>query len=94
MGFDGKQVIHPSQIEATRSAFTPSDAEIAYAKRVLAALQEAERDGKGAVTVDGKMVDLANIRMVRRLLSLAAEPRPKETPPLFDVQPILPSDSM
>lgn len=72
MGFDGKQVIHPSQIEATRSAFIPSEAEVAYARRVMAAFEEAEREGKGAVTVDGKMVDLANIRMIRRLLSLAA----------------------
>ena len=69
MGFDGKQVIHPSQIEATRNAFVPSDEEIAYAERALAALEEAERNGQGAVTVDGKMVDYANIRMIRRLMS-------------------------
>lgn len=71
MGFDGKQVIHPSQIELTRSAFIPTEAEVTYARRVLAAFEDAEREGKGAVTVDGKMVDLANIRMIRRLLSLA-----------------------
>ena len=69
MGFDGKQVIHPSQIEATRSAFVPSPEEVSYAERVVAALEQAEREGRAAVTVDGKMVDIANIRMARRLLS-------------------------
>jgi malyl-CoA/(S)-citramalyl-CoA lyase len=69
MGFDGKQVIHPSQIEITRDAFIPSDEEIAYAHRAIAALREAERNGQGAVTVDGKMIDYANIRMIHRLLS-------------------------
>jgi malyl-CoA/(S)-citramalyl-CoA lyase len=69
MGYDGKQVIHPSQIEPTRDAFIPSDDEIAHAQRAIAALEEAERNGLGAVTVDGKMVDYANIRMIRRLMS-------------------------
>ena len=69
MGYDGKQVIHPSQIDPTRDAFVPSDEELAYARRVIAALEEAERSGQAAVTVDGKMVDYANIRMIRRLMS-------------------------
>lgn len=69
MGYDGKQVIHPSQIEATRDAFVPSDGELAYAARAIAAMEEAESNGQGAVTVDGKMVDYANIRMIRRLMS-------------------------
>jgi malyl-CoA/(S)-citramalyl-CoA lyase len=73
MGFDGKQVIHPSQIEPTRNAFIPSDAELAYAHRVIAAMEEAERNGQAAVTVDGKMVDYANIRMIRRLLSFKGQ---------------------
>ncbi len=69
MGFDGKQVIHPSQIDATRDAFIPSDEELAYADRAISAMEEAERNGQGAVTVDGKMIDYANIRMIRRLKS-------------------------
>jgi malyl-CoA/(S)-citramalyl-CoA lyase len=73
MGFDGKQVIHPTQIEATRNAFIPSEAELAYAERVIAAMEEAERNGQAAVTVDGKMVDYANIRMIRRLLSFKGQ---------------------
>jgi malyl-CoA/(S)-citramalyl-CoA lyase len=73
MGFDGKQVIHPDQIEATRRAFVPSDEELAYAERVIAAMEEAERNGHAAVTVDGKMVDYANIRMIRRLKSFKGQ---------------------
>jgi malyl-CoA/(S)-citramalyl-CoA lyase len=73
MGFDGKQVIHPDQIEATRRAFVPSDEELAYAERVIAAMEEAERNGQAAVTVDGKMVDYANIRMIRRLKSFKGQ---------------------
>jgi malyl-CoA/(S)-citramalyl-CoA lyase len=68
MGYDGKQTIHPNQIEPTRDAFIPSEAELANAERMLAAFEEAERNGQGAVTVDGKMVDYANIRMIRRLM--------------------------
>jgi malyl-CoA/(S)-citramalyl-CoA lyase len=69
MGYDGKQTIHPSQIEPTRDAFIPSETELANAERMLAAFEEAERNGQGAVTVDGKMVDYANIRMIKRLMS-------------------------
>ena len=69
MGYDGKQTIHPSQIEPTRDAFIPSDAELASAERMLAAFEEAERNGQGAVNVDGRMVDYANIRMIKRLMS-------------------------
>lgn len=71
MGFDGKQVIHPSQIEMTNEAFTPSTAEVEAARRILEALEQAQAQGMGAVTVDGKMIDLANERMVRRTLALA-----------------------
>jgi malyl-CoA/(S)-citramalyl-CoA lyase len=73
MGYDGKQVIHPSQIETTRDAFIPTDDELAYAQRVTAAMEEAERNGQAAVTVDGRMVDYANIRMIRRLMSFKGQ---------------------
>lgn len=68
MGFDGKQVIHPSQIEPTRKAFVPSDQELAEARRTIAAMEAAERAGQGAVTLDGRMIDYANLRMVQRLI--------------------------
>jgi len=71
MGFDGKQVIHPSQIAPTLSAFIPDTDQQAFARRVIAAMQEAERQGHGAVSVDGKMIDYVNVRMARRILALA-----------------------
>lgn len=72
LGFDGKQVIHPSQIDATRLAFTPSSEDLAFAARVVDAMRQAESDGRGAVSVDGKMVDYANLRMAQRMLMLGA----------------------
>lgn len=72
MGYDGKQVIHPDQIEPTRSAFVPSASEITSAKRVIEAMRAAERDGHGAVTLDGRMLDLANVRMAERILRFAS----------------------
>jgi malyl-CoA/(S)-citramalyl-CoA lyase len=71
MGFDGKQVIHPSQIIPTRDAFMPSEAEIAFAIRVRDAMREAEAQNLGAVQVDGKLIDAANLRMIHRTLALA-----------------------
>ena len=75
LGFDGKQVIHPSQIDATRGAFTPAPEELAFAARVVDAMQQAQADGRGAVSVDGKMIDYANLRMAQRILMLGAANR-------------------
>ncbi len=72
MGFDGKQVIHPEQIEPTLHAFRPSEDELAHARRVVEAMDDAEAHGKGAVTLDGKMIDYANVRMARRIIKLAS----------------------
>lgn len=72
MGFDGKQVIHPDQIEPTLRAFTPSDEELAQARRVVEAMEQAEALGQGAVTLDGKMIDYANVRMARRIIELGS----------------------
>jgi citrate lyase subunit beta/citryl-CoA lyase len=57
LGFDGKTVIHPRQIDIVNSYFTPSKKEIEYAQRVLAAVEEGKRLNKGAVTLDGSMID-------------------------------------
>jgi malyl-CoA/(S)-citramalyl-CoA lyase len=72
MGFDGKQVIHPDQIEPTLRAFIPSGDELAQARRVIEAMDNAEALGQGAVTLDGKMIDHANVRMARRIIALAS----------------------
>lgn len=71
MGFDGKQVIHPRQIEPTRDAFTPSRSEVAYARKVAAAMEAAKASGLGAFTVDGRMIDEASIRQIKRILAFA-----------------------
>jgi citrate lyase subunit beta/citryl-CoA lyase len=59
LGFDGKWAIHPSQVAALTQAFTPDAEQIAHAQAVIAALAEAERDGRGAVALDGEMLDEA-----------------------------------
>lgn len=57
LGFDGKTVVHPRQIDVVNSYFTPSTKEIRYALRVLAAVEQGRREGKGAVALDGGMID-------------------------------------
>jgi len=57
LGFDGKTVVHPRQIDIVNSYFTPSTKEIKYALRVLAAVEQGKQEGKGAVTLDGGMID-------------------------------------
>jgi malyl-CoA/(S)-citramalyl-CoA lyase len=71
MGYDGKQVIHPGQIEPTRAAFTPTDDEVREARRTVAALEKAQASGLAAVSLDGKLVDFANVRMAQRILAMA-----------------------
>lgn len=71
MGFDGKQCIHPSQIAAVNAIFGPTPEEVAYARRVLDACERAAADGRGAASLDGKMIDAANIRMARVTLEQA-----------------------
>ena len=71
MGFDGKWAIHPSQIDALNAAFSPSEAEIDKARRILAALEEASTAGRGAVVLDGKMIDIASIRQAQGLVEKA-----------------------
>lgn len=68
MGYDGKQVIHPLQLDCTNRAFTPTDEEYAAAQRVVSALADAQREGRGAVQLDGKLVDYANIRMATKVV--------------------------
>ena len=57
LGFDGKTVVHPRQVDVVNAVFTPGPKEIRFAKRVLEAVAEGEKQGKGAVTLDGGMID-------------------------------------
>jgi malyl-CoA/(S)-citramalyl-CoA lyase len=71
LGYEGKWAIHPSQIELANKVFTPSEAEIAKAKRIVDAMAEAAKAGKGAVSLDGRLIDIASIRMAEALLEKA-----------------------
>ena len=68
MGFDGKQCIHPSQLEAVNRIFSPSAAEIAVAAALVQAFDAAVAAGQGAATHDGRMIDAASLRMARTIL--------------------------
>lgn len=71
-GFDGKTLIHPDQIEPCNTVFSPSPAELEWADKVVAAFDLPENAGKGAIKVDGKMVELLHLDQARRLLAIAA----------------------
>jgi len=71
LGYEGKWAIHPSQIELANKVFTPSDAEVTKAKRIMEAMAQAAKDGKGAVSLDGRLIDIASIRMAEALLRKA-----------------------
>ncbi len=72
MGFDGKTLIHPSQLDPCNRIFAPSDAELEHAQRIIAAFEAAQAIGKGVVTVDGRMVENLHVDNARRALALAA----------------------
>jgi len=71
MGFQGKLLIHPDQVDCVNEVFTPSEEEIAYARSVVTAFEMALTEGKASVSLDGKMVDAPVAERARKLLSLA-----------------------
>jgi malyl-CoA/(S)-citramalyl-CoA lyase len=71
LGYEGKWAIHPSQIELANRVYTPSEAEISKARRIIEAMAQAARAGKGAVSLDGRLIDIASIRMAEALLAKA-----------------------
>ena len=71
LGFDGKTLIHPGQVDAANQAWSPSADEIDAARRVIAAYAEAEADGRGVITVDGRMVEALHVENARRTLAVA-----------------------
>ena len=71
LGFDGKTVIHPAQIEPANAAFSPTSDEVARAQRVIAAYREAIAAGKGAVRLDGRLVEALHVEEAQRTLALA-----------------------
>jgi malyl-CoA/(S)-citramalyl-CoA lyase len=71
LGYEGKWAIHPSQIELANRVFTPSEAEVTKARRIMEAMAQAAKEGKGAVSLDGRLIDIASIRMAEALLKKA-----------------------
>ena len=71
MGFDGKWCIHPSQIETVNQTFVPSEKDIQWAQLVLNEYEAALREGRGAISVKGKMIDVASLRICRTIVERA-----------------------
>jgi len=71
LGYEGKWAIHPSQVDLANQVFTPSDAEVTKARRIVEAMAMAAREGKGAVSLDGRLIDIASIRMAEALIAKA-----------------------
>lgn len=69
LGFEGKWCIHPSQIELANEVFSPDDRLISRTRRIMEAMDEASREGKGAVSLDGRLIDAASLRMAEHLLT-------------------------
>jgi citrate lyase beta subunit len=72
LGIEGKWAIHPSQVALANEVFSPPPAEVDRAKRILAALEDAAREGKGAAQLDGRMIDAASARMAQNVVDTAA----------------------
>jgi malyl-CoA/(S)-citramalyl-CoA lyase len=71
LGYEGKWAIHPSQIGLANEVFSPSAAEVDKARRILRAMAEAAAAGRGAVSLDGRLIDIASIRMAEALIAKA-----------------------
>jgi citrate lyase subunit beta/citryl-CoA lyase len=71
MGFDGKTLIHPSQISPANDLFGPSPKELTDARKIVSAYQQAQADGTSVITVDGRMIESLHVRDAQRILALA-----------------------
>lgn len=71
LGFSGKQIIHPVQVAVVQKAFTPSEEEIAYAKRIVETFEASQKEGRGAYSLDGKMIDMPLLKHAQKVLSRA-----------------------
>ncbi|MDF2763375.1 MAG: mclA [Rhodospirillales bacterium] len=73
LGCEGKWAIHPSQVALANEVFSPSEAEVTKARRILEAMEQAKREGKGAVALDGRLIDIASIRQAEVLVRKAEQ---------------------
>ena len=72
LGFDGKTLIHPAQVEVTNAAFSPSEAEVDLARRQIEAFEEVEASGQGVAVVDGKIVENLHVETAKKILAMAS----------------------
>jgi citrate lyase subunit beta / citryl-CoA lyase len=71
LGFDGKTLIHPGQVDIANDVWAPDDSEIEYARRVIEAFEAAVADGRGVITVDGRMIENLHVDNARRTIAVA-----------------------
>jgi malyl-CoA/(S)-citramalyl-CoA lyase len=79
LGYEGKWAIHPSQVPLANDVFTPDAHVIDRTRRIVAAMREAARNGSGAVSLDGRLIDAASIRMAETLLAKLEQIEAKES---------------
>ncbi len=79
LGFDGKTLIHPDQVLHANSIFAPAPAEITFARKIIAAFAQPESQGKGVISVDGRMVELLHAQMAARTVAIAEAIQALET---------------
>lgn len=72
MGFDGKTLVHPSQVEPANETWSATTDEIDFARRIIAAFEEAQIEGRGVTTVDGHMIEHLHVQNAQRTLAVAA----------------------
>jgi malyl-CoA/(S)-citramalyl-CoA lyase len=78
LGCEGKWAIHPSQIALANEVYTPTEKEVRHAQAILDAMQQAAREGKGAVSLNGRLIDAASIRMAENLIAKVDQIRSRE----------------
>jgi len=79
LGFDGKTLIHPHQIETANTLFAPTSEEIIEAENIIAAFENPENAGKGVIKVNGKMTELLHLEQAKRIVAIAAAIKLMET---------------
>ena len=70
MGYDGKAIIHPGQIEIVNRCFTPTAQEVEFARRVITEFEKAKAEGRGAIQIDGKLIEILHVEMAHRVLKM------------------------
>ena len=71
LGFDGKSLIHPKTINVANQVFAPSSEEVEWSKTIIAAHAEAEKEGKGVIVVEGKLIENLHVENALRLVAMA-----------------------